>query len=253
MRLPAARVQRSALRAWAAAVLQAAGGGHSCYGHLCGSAGVSICSFPVAAGHQHLPDCAERRTLDSHRSAACRGKPLAFASAKVILEGPSPLLTVIIGEAAMLIMSTMNIAAWLSAAASMDTSRLAAEMLQQCQALLANHKVAPQLKEQQQYPQCTLPPRRPVAVAAQLAMLANSASYIVIDHISQTFSRSESGFLIEMLTDCQQELIALSSAVALPPPHARISGRGEGVHSTPYGIRRVPCGWQTSQNSLLQQ
>ncbi len=178
-----------------------------------------------------------------------------IASVQVIVEGPSPLLTaarvtargpVVVGEAATSIMSAINIAAWLRGTESAGESRLVAEMLRQCQALLAEHKVAAQLKERQQYPQCSL--MMPMAVAAQLASLANSASHMIINYVSQTFAL-ESGFMSGMLADCQQQLLALSSAVALPPlMHSSVVELRDCVRHT-----KVPIDWQTSQTSWLQQ
>ncbi len=161
-------------------------------------------------------DCTARQLAETRRSLT--------VSVQAIVEGPLPLLTaagvsarglVIVGEAATSIMSAISIAAWISVKAFAGKSRLVAQMLQQCQALLADHKVAAQLEERQHYPQCSFLP--PVAVAAQLASLADCASHLIIRYLSQTLKPMESGELIGTLADCQQQLLALSSAVALPP------------------------------------
>ena len=172
-------------------------------------------------------------TAVSCKSPECTVQQLAgardslLASVKLMLEAPSSLLTsegvtthgpVIVGETLFSLKYAISIAAWLPGSRSLVDSRLAAQLLKQCQALLADGEIAAQLKEQQRYPLCSLPLPQPLTIAASLALLASGASRMIIECISGMI-RTESGVSIALLADCQQQLLALSSAVA-QPPHA---------------------------------
>ncbi len=100
-----------------------------------------------------------------------------LASARLVLEGPLPLLSAagvaahgpaVVVEAAISVVGAIGIAAWAQADATLDVEfRMAEKLLQQLQALLAD-PIAAQLKERLRYPLCSVNRVQSISAAAQL-------------------------------------------------------------------------------------
>ncbi len=91
---------------------------------------------------------------------------------------------------------------------------MAAQVLLQLQALLADPMIATQLKERPCYPLCSLVTVQPINISAELIVLEYVLSSCLIAHINPLFS---SGMCLQTLpkslADCQQQFLALSAAV----------------------------------------
>ena len=152
-----------------------------------------------------------------------RARRSLLASAELVLEGPQPLLSatrvavcgpVLVGEAAVSVFYANHIAVWATGTAmTFNESRLAAGFLQQCVALLADSTIATQLKKQHCYP------IRSLGTAPQLAVhldcLAESASTRVSKYMGGLITATMCiKSRMKMLADNQQQLLALSAALA---------------------------------------
>ncbi len=179
-----------------------------------------ISSFLDAVGHSK-PECAAQQIAGARCSL--------LASVKLMLEASSPLLTskgvathgpFLVGEAVSSLKCAITIARWLPGTRSLVDCRLAAKLLLQCHTLLVDREVAAQLDQLQRYPLCSLLSRHrgPLTIAASLALLANGASHIIIEHMFGMFdTESDDDIPVTVLADCQQQLVALSAIVAVPP------------------------------------
>ena len=163
-----------------------------------------ICSF-LAAVSDSVPQ--RVRQLASARRSL-------LASVQLLLEGSSPFLTaatvtargpVVVVEAASSIYCALHIAAQIAGAIpANDEIRLAAQLMQKCQELLADPAIADQLKERLRYPVSA-----PFPIAQQFVEMATRAGTLVIHLV---FSQSHT----EISADCQQQVLALSAAVMQP-------------------------------------
>ena len=183
-----------------------------------------------------MPECAQELAESRHS---------LLASVRQLLEGPSPFLftganvaargSVVVGEAASTIFSALSAILWAGGGAyTDDTSRPAALLMQQCQALLADSTIAAQLRERQGYPFCSLTTgQQPNAVL--LAHLVEGASELVIAHMDGIFNRGICrATQIGIVAASRQQLLALSAAVAQP---ARMCGSEVAPHES----RQLPA------------
>ncbi len=155
-----------------------------------------------------------------------------LASARLVLEGTLPLLSApsvaahgpaVVVEAAISIVGAISISALARADAAppveIQTEALA---LQQLQALLAD-PIAAQLKERLRYPLCSLDCVQSTSVAAQLAGLEVSLEHVITLMADLLNSKPCRQNLTSSLAGTQQQLLALSTAVARP---ALVRGSG---------------------------
>ncbi len=177
----------------------------------------NISNFLTGVGGS-LPGCVQKLSRVRHS---------LLASVQQLLEGPAPFLTgvnvaargsVVVVEAASTILGAIT-AAWWAGGIGMadDISRPAAFLLQQCQALLVDSKIAAQLRERQRYPLCSLATSQSPAGAELLARLAGSASELLIGCMDGIFHaemclHTQGG----IVAASQQQLLALSTAVKRP-------------------------------------
>ncbi len=146
-----------------------------------------------------------------------------FASAKLLLEGPNQLLTtagviahgpVLINEAATSIFSAIVIAATVSGAALAGEHGISARLMQQCQLLLTDPTIAARLQACQPYPLCVWRVRPP---AANLAILADCAAHMAVNHMAGLFDANfPRFFFVHFMAAGQQQILAVSAAVAQP-------------------------------------
>ncbi len=149
-----------------------------------------------------------------------------LASVRLLLEGPVPLLSApsvsahgptFVVEAAILLVSAIGTAAWARAGAAPPVAtQIAAQVLQQLQALLAD-PFAAQMKERLRYPLCSLFRVQSISVAAQLVQLEICLLKDVIALMTELLnSRPCRQNLIASLAGCQQQILAVAAAVARP-------------------------------------
>lgn len=176
-----------------------------------------ISNFLVALACRD-PLCIVRQPAGPRRSL--------LASVQVVLEGPSPLLSAagvaahgpqLVLEAAWSVICALNIAALVPGSDNSSESLMAVQLLNPCQTLLADHETAAKLQERQCYPQCCLAYEEVLVIAAQLALVADAASQLTVTLLDAVL-KPESGrqYRIGTLGKYQQQLLALSSAVAQP-------------------------------------
>lgn len=96
-------------------------------------------------------------------------------------------------------------------------SRSAALLLQQCQALLTDPATAARLRVLQRYPSCGLKLRPSLTVAADFVLSADNALKFLINFMHRRIHRNIPGHAkISVVAASQQQLLALSAAVARP-------------------------------------
>ena len=145
-----------------------------------------------------------------------------LASVKLVLEGPQPLLSaacvaacgpVLVGEAAASAYYAINIDCVANAAILDGESGLAAQLLLQCSALLSNPTIASQLMNHHDYPMLSLGTAQQFAV--HLECSADDMRNFVFNYMSKLMiSAVRMNSRSKLLADNQQQLLALSAAVA---------------------------------------
>ena len=153
-----------------------------------------------------------------------RARRSLLASVELVLEGPQPLLSaarvaacgpVLMGEAAPSVFYAADIAVWATGTTmTFDESRLASRFLQQCVALLADSTIATQLKKQLRYPMRSLDTA--LQFAEHLDRLVEGASIRLSNYMGDLLMTSTVCIKaqMKMLADNQQQLLALSAALA---------------------------------------
>ena len=179
-----------------------------------------------------------------HSAQACgqkltRARRSLLASVELVLEGPQPLLSaacfaacgpVLVGEAAASVLCAINIASWATGTATTCAeSRLAARPLQQCVTLLANSTIATQLKKIHCYLMSSMGTAQDCAT--HLKRLADGASVCLYKFLSgPDVPNICMNDRVKMLSENQQQLLALSAAVAWAAhTHGSKSGLQESV------------------------
>lgn len=183
-----------------------------------------ISNFLTAmAGQMHRKS---RNPLGIGRKLAGARRSL-IASVQVVLEGPSPLLSAagvtargpaLVLGAAWSVLCALNIAV-LVPESEISDSLMAVQLLKQCRALLADHESVAKLQGWQHYPQCFLAYDKVLRIAAQLALVANAAFQLNLTFLRSMLKVEQlpaQQYRIGTLADCQQQLLALSNAVAQP-------------------------------------
>ncbi len=173
-----------------------------------------------------VPECAQKLSR-VHRSL--------LASVQLLMRGPQPQLSaaavaaggpLLVCEAAMSVLCAIRVAVFAKGDNFSDTvSRLNAQLLQQCLALLADVSISAQLKELVGYPLRSV--RR-----AQLAFVVDSALGSVITFMGSIINSLQVRLhtRIMALADHQHGLLALSTAVAQPTLMKTLEG---GLLDTP--------------------